>query len=310
MKQLSFFYFQKAYGRASTVSKVFLFVCVITVLILIGRGQTKPNEGFGSPLFANKTGTEIYDGFYSQIYDLLVYNNLKNEYEVGQIVNKTQPSSKSILLDIGCGTGHHVAGFAAANIQAMGVDISKAMVAQAQKNYPSLKFFVKDAMTPSSFAPQSFTHITCLYFTLYYFKDKLQFFRNCHTWLKRNGYLIVHLVDRNQFDPVLPPGNPLLLVSPQKYAPKRITSTAVTFTDFTYKSEFNVNTADNTAVFREKFRSKPEGKTYRTNEHHLYMEKQSTILQYALQAGFTLRETINLSSVHYESQFIYILTSN
>ena len=42
-------------------------------------------------------------------------------------------------------------------------------------------------------------------------------------WLMPGGYLIVHLVDRESFDPILPPGNPLYVVSPQKYAKERIT---------------------------------------------------------------------------------------
>ena len=48
------------------------------------------------------------------------------------------------------------------------------------------------------------------------------------------GYLIVHLVDRESFDPILPPGNPLYVVSPQKYAKERITKTKVHFNDFIY----------------------------------------------------------------------------
>jgi hypothetical protein len=36
------------------------------------------------------------------------------------------------------------------------------------------------------------------------------------------GTLIVHIVDREKFDPMLPAANPLYIVSPQKYAKERI----------------------------------------------------------------------------------------
>ena len=39
--------------------------------------------------------------------------------------------------------------------------------------------------------------------------NKQTFFNNCMDWLMPGGYLIIHLVDREKFDPILPPGNPL-----------------------------------------------------------------------------------------------------
>jgi hypothetical protein len=58
-------------------------------------------------------------------------------------------------------------------------------------------------------------------------------------WLMPGGHVIVHLVNRDKFDPILPPGNPLYVVSPQKYAKKRITHTKVKFHGFAYESEFD-----------------------------------------------------------------------
>ena len=54
-----------------------------------------------------------------------------------------------------------------------------------------------------NFDAQSFTHITCLYFTIYYIKDKTRLFKNCYDWLKPGGYMVLHLVNRNMFDPIL-----------------------------------------------------------------------------------------------------------
>ena len=48
---------------------------------------------------------------------------------------------------------------------------------------------------------------------------------------------MLHLVDKDNFDPILPAGNPFTIVSPQKYADERITSTEIVFYDHNYKSE-------------------------------------------------------------------------
>ena len=58
----------------------------------------------------------------------------KNDFEIGEIT-QTQLSRESKLLDIGSGTGHHVASFSKAGVDATGVDISQDMVNKAKMNY-------------------------------------------------------------------------------------------------------------------------------------------------------------------------------
>ena len=150
-----------------------------------------------------------------------------------------------------------------------------------------------------------FTHILCLYFTIYYFPDKRIFFDNCMDWLMPGGCLVVHLVNRDKFDPILPPGNPLYIVSPQKYAKERITTTKITFNDFIYNSDFKLNKDTNIATFDEKFKFN-DGKV-RKQEQKLYMEDEEDILTIAQQCGFILQGKIDLVKCAYEYQYLYIL---
>ena len=60
-----------------------------------------------------------------------------------------------------------------------------------------------------------------MYFTMYYVKNKIQLIKNCYNWLRPGGYFIVHLVNREMFDPIINAGDPLTMVSAQKYAKKR-----------------------------------------------------------------------------------------
>jgi SAM-dependent methyltransferase len=296
-----------AYNKASIWGKVLVFIVMLLLLMLVFKGIKDNKEGFEQQdSFLLKSGTSIYDDFYVDIYDYLVFNNLKDEYEVGQIINKTNPSSESKILDIGCGTGHHVAALASKGLDVLGIDISPSMINKAKENYPDYNFKVANALNGGDFEPNTFTHILCMYFTIYYFQDKKMFFDNCFRWLMPGGCLIVHLVDRENFDPILPPGNPLMFVSPQRYAKKRITTTKVKFNDFAYNADFQLDEQNNIAKFVEKFKDDNSGKV-RKNEHTMYMPDKTEILDEAQASGFIIEGQIDLLQCQYEYQYLYIL---
>lgn len=297
----------KTYKNLSYWGKILILIILILAAMAFFK-KNKMSEGFtgqSSDKFILKTGSDVYDGFYSEIYDYLVYNNIKDDYEFGEIINLTIPSQQSIILDVGCGTGHHVAKFASEGYNITGIDTSDKMIDVAKKNYPDYDFEVGDALKSDLFYPNSFTHILCLYFTIYYMKDKMAFFRNCMNWLKPGGYLVVHLVDREMFDPILPPGNPLMLVSPQKYAKKRITHTNVTFNDFKYNANFDLDDNNHIALFNEKFKFNKTGNV-RKNEHKMYMPPHEDIVQMAQEVGFLVQGKVDLVKVTYEYQYLYV----
>lgn len=260
-----------------------------------------------------KEGTEVYDRFYAKIYDDLLFSKVKNDFEIGEFKTRTEPTEESIVLDIGSGTGHHVSGLVANGMKAIGIDKSAAMVEQAKKMYPNHDYRQADALEAANFPGSSFTHITCFYFTIYYMQNKKQFFENCIYWLKPGGYLAVHLVDRETFDPILPAGDPFKIVSPQNYTKNRITSTVVKFDDFDYKSNFEVFPNDDTAVLGEVFKFKSSydnssgKKRMRRNEHKFYMPTQKKILNMAKEVGFIVLAEVNMVRCQYANQYIYIL---
>jgi SAM-dependent methyltransferase len=297
----------KYYNKLSTWGKI-LFIALFLMIIVTVFKRNNNAEGFQQESqFVEKRGLDMYDDFYVDIYDYLVYNHVKNDYEIGEIVNKTSPTSESIVLDVGSGTGHHVGELTDKNVKAIGIDMSQAMVARAKQNYPKSKFQVGDITDPTLFPSNTFTHITCFYFTIYYIQNKDLFFQNCINFLKPGGYLIVHLVNRNKFDPILPPGNPLIAISPQRYAKERITETKIKFDDFEYSADFKFKPDENLAIFEEKFKNDNNDKV-RKQEHTFYMETQESILKQAQDAGFILDAKIDLLKVSYEYQYLYILT--
>jgi SAM-dependent methyltransferase len=296
------------YNKLSNFGKILVFIVFILMLIIFFKSVMPVKEGMTTDSkgenFLFKDGNDIYDDFYVGIYDHLLFNSIKNDFEVGTIINSSSPTSISIIADIGCGTGHHVAELSSKNLKVIGVDVSPSMIKEAKKVAPNADFKIGNALDNSLFNQNSLTHVLCLYFTLYYFKDKMQFFYNCMDWLMPGGYLIVHLVDRESFDPILPPGNPLYVVSPQKYAKERITQTKITFNDFVYSSNFNLDKPNNMATFDEKFKFN-DGKV-RKQQQKLYMEDTSTIINMAQEAGLILQSKVDLVKCAYENQYLYI----
>lgn len=295
------------YNKMSNFGKILLFIALLLIIVVFFKTLIPIKEGYiNETNFLFKEGNSIYDDFYANIYDYLVFNKIKNDYEVGVIINSTTPNQKSIIADIGCGTGHHVNELNSKDLEVVGVDISPSMISKAKSSYPDIanNFIVGDALNGHLFIDNSLTHILCLYFTIYYIKDKMHFFNNCMNWLMPGGFLIVHLVDRYKFDPILPPGNPLYIVSPQKYAKERITTTKVTFNDFVYNANFKLDESKDEAIFDEKFKFN-DGRV-RKQEQKLYMEDLPTIVNMAQDAGFIVHAKIDMVKCAYEYQYLYV----
>lgn len=294
----------KKFNKTSNWFK--MTISLIIVLISIHMLSTNRETFIQKKQFILKEGPEVYDSFYSEIYDDLIFDKIKNEYEVGEIINITHPTSESRILDIGSGTGEIVSLFNKKGFQSEGLEISTAMVKRSQKKYPHLTFSQGDVMKSMNFEMNTFTHISCLYFTIYYMENKLQFFKNCYNWLMPGGSLIVHLVNRDKFDPILNVADPLVWVSPQKYAKQRITSSIVKFKDFQYKANFDFDKVNNLAEFGETMKDDKTG-NIRKNIHKLYMPTQKKILSMAKSVGFILKGKIDLVNVQYEYQYLYVL---
>lgn len=61
------------------------------------------------------------------------------------VVELLAPQPGERVLDVGCGTGHLTQKIADAGAQVVGVDASAAMIAEARRNFPELRFEVADA---------------------------------------------------------------------------------------------------------------------------------------------------------------------
>ena len=299
--------FFKKYANWSTILLVLSAVLVCMWLMSWGkRGGSNIETFIQREKFVSKVGIDAFDSFYADIYDELLFSEIKDQFEVEQIVNKTSPTEESIVLDVGSGTGHQCGRLAKKGMRVAGIDLSEFMVAKAKQNYPEVDFKAGNVLDSIVFPPQSFTHVLCLYFTIYQVEDKKKLLQNIYGWLMPGGHFVMHLVDRYKFDPIVPAASSLLMVSPQKYAKERITSSQVAFDSMDYKAEFAEEFGKDKAEFIETFTDKESGNV-RQNRHVLHIPTQKAIIDMAKECGFILTAQIEMGPAGYDNQYIYVM---
>lgn len=292
------------------ISMLFLLGVIFIALSFYRRYSIDRNgkEGFmQKEVFSLKEGNDKYDEFYSEIYDTLNLCDKRAETEAMQVIQMTNPDKKySIFLDVGSGTGDLVNRIQREGYRIYGIDQSAAMCNRAITKYGGdIPVKQGDALVSMNFDRNTFSHITCLYYTIYEIEDKRQFFKNCYYWLMAGGYLILHLVEPKEFDFIIPSGKPTVVDNIQKYANRRITDTIVDFTGYTYKAGLQSPTED-IYIVKEEFTDKSTGYV-RQNEQMLYMCTIKDILLEAIKCGFLIKGKAEMSAAQDKYQYMYIL---
>jgi len=269
---------------------ILLIICAI-VLVYIYITKPKRVEAFQqSEKFVVRTNSEIYDDFYSEIYDELMVPEPRVNYELDLIINTIQPDkSFTKILDVGAGTGTLVDTLSKRGYMVTGVDRSTSMVKKSGR--PLIR---GDVMDPMLFDRGSFNVILCLDFTIYEMTDKRGFFKNAFYWLENHGYLVIHLADKDRFNAIIPGAKPEVLDTVEQLGPERIKKTEIDFGDFTYSSDY-VYGEGCRVCHKESFVDKAS-QNIRQNELTLYMENPDEIIDLSIQSGFTVKGGFSLAN--------------
>ena len=212
-----------------------------------------------------KTNSDIYDKEYAELYDTITNDYYRKQKQLDTVIATT--SNDSVLLDLGSGTGHTVHELNQKGIKSIGIDNSSAMIQRSQK-FPH-QYREGNMLDADSFYNESFTHVTCFYYTLYYIQRKQQLFENVYKWLTPGGLFIVHLTSKCNY------GIPSIQNS-----------------KYTYQRKIQDNKVYETIT---------RGKKVRKNEHKFYLEPISDIVNMAQQVGFTV-----VSSSQYKNDRFYV----
>ena len=287
-----------AYKNMSTFGKILLFIICLLIVLSIFRSNNSKYEGFEQKeQFIFKKGPSIYDNFYANVYDHLVNTTIGSDFEIGTIINSTQPTSKSVILDVGCRTGSRVSKLSEKNLNIIGIDSSPFMIKKSLMKYPDYKFIVGDALKVGRFQPTSFTHILCLDNIIYTFEDKRQLVNNFIDWLMPGGYFVLHLVDVETFNPISNKTELPIIVTNRKKPNKSIKTR-----DYDYTATYTLT--NNIATIVETFKFK--NGNVRKQEQRLYMDDKEVILTIVQQCGFTLHSIVDVVHSGYGKQYLYI----
>lgn len=305
---------------------VLISLCLLLLFLLYRRGQQSSlHESFANPQYevtnlqgsrqqvVKKGSEQIYDSFYAEVYDQLFQSDTKNEYECLQIQKNYLKEWKAAdgkptkvrLLDAGCGTGHHLRIFQRYGHEVEGVDASLAMVKQAKRRCPKAVVRKGDITDLDLYPKRNFTHITCLFYTIYYCNNVATLFRNFNRWLEPKGLLFVHVVNPKRFDPVLERSSALVpLFDPQRHSKSRQTHTTLEFQEFTYEADWDL-TQPKRAQFREHFLFKEEPYD-RHHTHELCFVSTKKIIKRANDNGFELLKNIDLFLTGHTYNYIMV----
>ena len=296
-----------------------------------GTGDGGEREGEGgeeTSAEANKglilANDDLYDDFYASVYDKLAQGIERTSGKVALTMAQwkkygIEPKDMKIL-DAGCGTG--VATLAFKKLGAgsvLGVDQSEAMLRQArnvtepattltQEERDNIEWRKANLLSPSALAGSEVNCAVVFYFTIYYLKDLDAFFRNLGFWVAPGGNLVVEVVNKYKFDPILDSASPFAGFSIQKYADKRQTKSKVAFDKFDYEAEFLLtdDTPNGHAEYREAFSFKDGSK--RKQKHSFYMPEIKKIVSAATYAGWTYKAYLDTTALGFEYGFLLFFT--
>lgn len=245
------------------LTQTLVLICIL-LAILVTFSRPKQIQSKRVAYLPAYTGRHVED------YDVIVYDSIRNNAELSCFSSTL--TSQSNVLDVGSGTGHHVNALHQKGVNAIGLDLSSEMILRSKQTYDHV-YVHGDALNMSTFPGESFSHITCFYYTLYYLKHKKHFFQNVHHWLIPGGYLILHVSKK------------------WAYGPTSRLSGSIQYTSH-----------HTNRVHRECITKNGISQCY---EHTIYMESEDRIVEMAKQAGFTVH-SVYPYILPYRHQSVYV----
>lgn len=298
-------------NKMNKIHLLFVILLILLLLSILKNNEFKLTENFQDKFdnrFLNTTNfyefkenDESFDKFYTNYYDKLHITNKKNMYEIGKI-KKLENNDQTKILVTNCDTGKLVNKLNNNNLNVVGIDKSLDMIEKCKLNYPNLEFHNKDILKANIFDDQTFTHILCLNRKIYMINNKKKFFNNCYNLLTNNGFLIINLVDPNNFDFFVNEENKNVLHNPNKYG-KKIEQNIVLLGNIEYLSKYEKK--DKNIIFKEKFQNYNTN-SIRKNNIVFYMDTTSNIVNNAKNSGFIVYKKYNLDSINYNYEYMYI----
>lgn len=287
---------------SKTLIYFIIFLAIGWIAYTLYKKWVPKKEGFAQmEKFVMKRGMNAYDTFYAEVYNLLYQPEKRVPFELKTILNNTQASDSSVFLDVGSGTGYLVNELTNLGYQAYGIDKSKDMVSYTEHKYPETIVNHGDVLDAMNYESATFSHILCMNFMIYNLQDKVAFFRNAQTWLKRGGHLIMHLVEPKKMNAA-----PIESKSPLFLRENQNVDSLIHYGEFKYRVAYKMDASGTQAMKTETFYDDASGHI-RQNEQIMYFTPLQDILSIANYSGFIPEGKVDMSEVNGDTyQYIYM----
>jgi SAM-dependent methyltransferase len=288
------------------VVRLLVTLIIIYTLLRIGKclnylaGKDDMVEGFDN--FTDDY-VDPFDEVYVKLYSKVFNNTKLIKYNIDQIDTKTiiNANTKKInILDAGCGAGLTYK-LINDDYKKVGVDSSGYFIRLANVRNPLGDFITGNLKNEKLFEPKTFTHVLSFFDSLYHnnINDMKIILGNYNKWLKRNGYLCIHIFDKNKLDPT--PRDFSQFITDKDNIKHSITY----FNTFTHDAWWGHDTNDKNVVkYNEKF--------VLTNGHNkihsttLYIPPIKETIKLIMDSGFRLVSIIDMSNFNIDDIELYI----
>ena len=248
---------------------IYLLIGLIILYLFFKYFKT---EGFEQSTIYKTYVNNIYDEFYTKIYDELIHL-VPSDIEMIKIMKPFFITNSNVLC-VGSKTGHIVQ-LLSETLQVTGVDKSYEMVKMSEYKYPNNRYVYGDSGS-FMFQQNSFTHILCPLFTINTVDHT--FFQNANTWLIHQGYLAI-MCYKEGFDI-----NNIRNHNPSQY--------------------FKINYTYSITLQNNKITEKITNKTKQVRTNILYLNEVNLDLE-ARDAGFRKLKVVPIPNLPHVDLYIY-----
>lgn len=294
------------FSKYDLILQVLIILIVLLVFLMflniIKNMNNSENFDNKQSTFQDFNNSNLFDNFYTNIYDKLHNDDNKNNIIINIIKNNCNIKKTSIILDVGCGTGEIVSKLSEFNI--IGLDKSSSMIKLCREKYPENNFILADILNNSKLNYNyEYSHVLCLNFTIYYINNRKLFFRNVYDILLPNGIFILHLVNKDQYNRTI---NKCKLndFNPSKYLQNKPIKSNISFDNFDYNCIYKIE--DDKGIMDETFTFK--NNSIRKNTHTLMLDNNRIILNEAKNVGFIIDGQIKINKN--DGEYLFILKKN
>jgi len=301
---------------------IMIYVIGKRVLAYLDTIRLTSSEGFENQERYNKTTKvvddpkDFYDDFYISRIHQSYYPDSKNICRCSDLYKtaflRLYPRDKTRALLVGANTGRFLDAMCGICPEVTGLTRFPKLKDLADTMAPKARVKLGDAAHDHDlFHEGTFTHVVFEDRSLYEYhthNERRAALKNSIRWLEPGGRLVLRVVDRDRFDPMVPTSVPLRGLNIQTYLKDRKRDSRVHFKDGSrIETNFTAIPSEDRAVFREDLFDNG-GAFVRTHVHRWSMPNKDAILEEVMAMGMEHDQSLSLApcTTPYESYEIFV----